>query len=819
MKIPFTIFCILLALPAFIYAQRKTDWKTEFANPSSEFRLHPSGSVIPPDKVINNSPFGRRMEPNSVKYANGYGGVELSPSSRSNPAPFSDEWFKFYRAALEEAKQAGKTVVVYDDIDYPSGVANNRIVAEYPELLAPKLRAIEKNIKGPAAISTVLFNYEGELLGAVAWNQETNERINISGSLSSDKKLTYSIPAGNWKIMVFSLIRNGRLIDYMDPAAVDKYIELVYDSYYKNLGDYFGTVITKNFFDDVGFWYLENYWNKACGETFRARNGKDPVLYYPAFWYNIGEETNAAREQLFSIRAERIGEVFSKRLTEWCTAHKISCMGHTPGNYDPNPNEMYGDPFKFYKYQQIPFSDIIGGYAAGRPGWKFPSSVGNLNNRELAGSEIFGAFPQPDTYGDKAYMTFMEAMTRGISFFVPFGQPNFPEGYESFRKKQVPEGLNPIQDYNLWAGRSGFLLQKGRTVADIMLVFPIESVMAYDNFWGGITDADKSVTKKAIVEADPMLNAIAGAGGSLSERSMTNLTAFGLVGFGQKKSDKPVVVPKEKIEFGANHVPPGTDFMKISDQLTGNLRRDFNFVEADEFVTGKFSIKKGSIKMNQPLTWQEYKLVIVPSCYVMNLGMLKKLQDFYKAGGKILFTGNIAFKAAEFGKDAEVAALIKEFLGLDSQPVNNFALTNKAGGKILYITKATAESLNAAVDELLPNGDVLIDSVPGIDRPDFGEVVMGIDFKGVGVPDELVGEVSYIHKVKDGRDVYLFINSSMKPVTTQVKVRGKKTLEQWNPHTGKIGLWNTRYVKINGQDYTTFTLNLTPVTSLFAVGD
>jgi hypothetical protein len=815
-----TIVAVLLVLPAIVFAQNQNEWKKEFANPLSEYRFHTSGSVIPP-VGNNNSPFGGIMEPNSIKYTNGYGGVELSPSSRSNPAAFSEEWFKFYRASLEEAKQSGKTAVLYDDVDYPSGTAYNRIASEFPELLAPKLRALEKNISGPVVLDAVKMDYEGELLGAIAWNMGNNERLNISDKLSEDKKLTFTLPGGRWKIMVFSLVRNGRLIDYMDPAAMDKYIELVYGSYYSHLSEYFGTVITKCFFDDVGFWYFENYWNKACGEIFREHNGMDPLLYYPAFWYNIGEETNFARNELFRIRAQRIGDVFAKKLTDWCTQHHIACMGHVPGNYDPNPNEMYGDPFKFYKYQPIPLSDIIGGYAAGRPGWKFPGSVGILNNHQLAGSEVFGAFPQSDMNGDKVYMTIMEAMTRGISFFVPFGQPNYPDNYNCYRAKQVPQGINAIQDYNLWAGRSCFLLQNGRTIADIALVYPVESIYAYDSFWGGITDVDGSVNgnKKTEKDANPMLKAIGGAGGGLSERSTSTLTAFGLLDFGAANRLKSPAIPKERVRFGGGLVPPDNNYMKIGDQLTGNLRRDFNFVEADEFISNKFIVKKGYIKMDQPDTWQEYKLVIVPSSNVIQLKMLKKLKDYYEAGGKILFTGNIAFKSSEPGKDAELAILINKFLSLDSQPEKNFSLKNSAGGRILYITKATSESLKNAVNDLLPNGDVLIDPVPGLDRPDFGDVVMGIDFKGSDVPQELVGEVSYIHKVKDGRDVYMFINSSLKSVSTKVCMRGRKKLEQWNPHSGSISKWETSYLKINGEDYTTFTLDLTPVTSLFAVGE
>ena len=46
--------------------------------------------------------------------------------------------------------------------------------------------------------------------------------------------------------------------------------------------------------------------------------------------------------------------------------------------------------------------------------------------------------------------------------------------------------------------------------------------------------------------------------------------------------------------------------------------------------------------------------------------------------------------------------------------------------------------------------------------------------------------LSYIHKFKDGRDINLFANSSDTAVDTEVVLRGRMTLERWDPHTGKI---------------------------------
>ena len=81
------------------------------------------------------------------------------------------------------------------------------------------------------------------------------------------------------------------------------------------------------------------------------------------------------------------------------------------------------------------------------------------------------------------------------------------------------------------------------------------------------------------------------------------------------------------------------------------------------------------------------------------------------------------------------------------------------------------------------------------------------------------GALSYIHKVKNGRDIYFFANSSDKPVDTQVILRGKKDLTIWNPHSGERGQVQSGHSEVAGQPVTTVHLVLSPVSSLCYIGD
>jgi hypothetical protein len=81
------------------------------------------------------------------------------------------------------------------------------------------------------------------------------------------------------------------------------------------------------------------------------------------------------------------------------------------------------------------------------------------------------------------------------------------------------------------------------------------------------------------------------------------------------------------------------------------------------------------------------------------------------------------------------------------------------------------------------------------------------------------GNFSYIHKVKDGKSIYFFGNSSDREVDTWVALRGKLNLETWNPHDGKIGPVEVEHVLGKAGPITRVHVKLAPVHSLFLVAE
>jgi hypothetical protein len=79
------------------------------------------------------------------------------------------------------------------------------------------------------------------------------------------------------------------------------------------------------------------------------------------------------------------------------------------------------------------------------------------------------------------------------------------------------------------------------------------------------------------------------------------------------------------------------------------------------------------------------------------------------------------------------------------------------------------------------------------------------------------GALTYIHKVKDGKDIYFFSNSQDTPVDTKVVLRGRKNLTIWNPHTGERQKAELQEGESGSEAVTTLHLTLPPVTATFYV--
>lgn len=740
------VFAIVLLVILTACQQNNTtqQLKTDFQNPPNQYKPMPFWHI---NGELTTEGIRKQM-----KDANnaGFSGVSLLPLASkgegrpgTTPKFLSKDYFDRFQDMLDIAEELEMEVILYDDNDFPSGMAGGKLGELFPEHTMKRLDNVEKEIVGPAIFTDTINAVK--LMAAVAMNTKTLKRIEISNFVNNGI-LTWKVPEGNWKVMLFKMQKDSwhkayPVVDYLDTTAVRHMINLTYDKYQEKFASYFGNTIKITFFDDVGFWRHPRTWTGLFNKKFKELNGFDPKPFYPALWYNIGPETEAVRYAFFNTRAELLAEGFPKLAGEWNEAHGLKSTGHPPGNYAPQPIDMNGDIFKYFRYTQIPLTDAIIHYKHGINGHKLISSAADYYDRPVVSTEIYGAYPEKSFDSLMMYRSMMELFARGVNFVVPHGMWYNPKQvYISPLVSPYSEKLAPaLPAYSEYVGRSCMLLQGGRKVADIGVLYPFESLAG----WFRFDDPENPRQGKFIASE--------------------------------------------------------TDYQKISGILTNEIRRDFTFVHPEYFLDKKYVIEDGIVKLNNTENYQEYKVMFLTGCNSISYKTLKKLKTFYESGGTIIATTQLPFKSSEMGTDQKVIDLIQYIFGVNSLvgEMNNLQMSsNENGGKALFVLNPTKENLETAFELCSTNADVIFSD-------------------SIEIKSEL-GLCSYVHKIKDGKDIYFFANSSDDSISTQVLLRGKHKLEQWNPHNGtSVKLKNVSYVEKDGLHYTKYNLNLNPVSSMF----
>ncbi|MCF8362669.1 MAG: hypothetical protein K9G70_08620 [Prolixibacteraceae bacterium] len=600
----------------------------------------------------------------------GFTGVSVLPlAEKKNGRPgttpkfLTEKYMQRYQDVLDAAEALEMEVILYDDNDFPTGMAGGKLGELFPKHTMKRLDKIEFEINGPTVFSETIP--EVKIMAVVAMNQK-NERIDLSGKIR-DKTLTWQVPEGNWKIMLFILVKDSwhkayPVVDYLDTTAVRHMINLTYDVYKERFSPYFGNTIKMTFFDDVGFWRHPKTWTGKFNERFKDLNGYDPKPYYPALWYNIGSETEAIRNDFFNTRAELLAEGFPKLVAQWNEKHGLKSTGHPPGNYQPSPIDMNADIFKFYRYTQVPLMDAIKGYEYGTDGHKLISSAADYYDRPVVAVEVYGAFKE-EFDSAMLYRPVMDLFQRGVNFVIPHGMWYNPDlvyipPLVSPYNKDIVDALPSYSDY---VGRCCMLLQGGRRVADEGVMDPFEELAG----WYRFDDPD--------------------------------------------------------ISRQGRFISPETDYLEISHLLTNEIRRDFTFIHPEFFTEEKYEIDNGTIYLNNSENQQHYKTLMLTGSKVISYKTLQKAKAFYDDGGHIISTTFLPVKSAEMGKDEMVVKLIQYIFGVNplKQEKIEYINTNSNNGRAVFIPNPTKEKLRSHLNEVEP-ADVMFSPNPKLST-DFGK--------------------------------------------------------------------------------------------------
>lgn len=235
----------------------------------------------------------------------------------------SEEYFEIIKYIVQTASQLDMAIVLYDEAMYPSGSAHGQVAAANPAF---------------ASIGLTLTQDPG------------NDKVIVS--LEDGKYLVQRPCKGTIRGIHFGEDdgepKAPASADILNPNAVDYFLQLTHEQYYKYLKIYFGNTIIGFFTDepDVLGRNTKGYaeWTDGLEQEIVRQGGR---LYELRGLFEGNENDTVVLYR--KIVHERLNRVYYARLSEWCQRHSIALMGHPKASDDIDEE----------KYFQIPGQDLI----------------------------------------------------------------------------------------------------------------------------------------------------------------------------------------------------------------------------------------------------------------------------------------------------------------------------------------------------------------------------------------------------------------------------------------------------------------------------
>ncbi|MCU0979514.1 MAG: hypothetical protein MUF25_10160, partial [Pirellulaceae bacterium] len=261
----------------------------------------------------------------------------------------SDDWFRLWQVALDEAERLDMNLWIYDENSYPSGFAGGWVPRLMPESRGRGLKF--ESVKQPA-------NLGDDVLGVYAIDGESSTNVTAparEGQLpAADRYLIVRLaqaPDSPWT-------GGGPYVDLLHPGVTEKFIELTMEPYRKRFGEQFGRRIPGWFTDEPHLApFGAPHWSDHLPQAFRERWGYDLMEHLASLQLPVGD-WKRVRHNYFQLLLEQFIDRWAKPCYEYCEQHQLEFTGHYWEHGWPGAGHG-GDNMAMYAWHQRPAIDNL----------------------------------------------------------------------------------------------------------------------------------------------------------------------------------------------------------------------------------------------------------------------------------------------------------------------------------------------------------------------------------------------------------------------------------------------------------------------------
>lgn len=392
----------------------------------------------------------------------------------------SDDWFRLWKIALDEAGRLDMNVWIYDENSYPSGFAGGLVPEAMPESRGRGLAFREEKQLGKPG--------DG-VLGVFRLTKEGYE--NVTEQAQAEQPL----PEDRYLVAYVRRASNSPwyggwcYVDLLYPGVTEKFLEITMEAYRREIGDQFGKRCPGVFTDEPQIRPAGGLpWTDHLDAEFQKRWGYSLIDHLPGLTRPLGD-WKRVRHNYFQVVLEQFIDHWGKPNYEYCQRHGLEFTGHYWEHEWPNCTGV-PDNMAMYAWQQRPGIDILfNRYDEGTHAQfgnvrsvKELGSVANQLGRRRTISETFGGsgwdtrFEDIKRQGDWQYALGVNTLNECLSFISIRG----------VRKGDYPQSLSyhePWWDaYHVLEGyftRLSVALSAGDQINRILVIEPTTTVWMY----------------------------------------------------------------------------------------------------------------------------------------------------------------------------------------------------------------------------------------------------------------------------------------------------------------------------------------------------
>lgn len=644
-----------------------------------------------------------------------------------------ENWMDRVKFTIKKAQEMGLQIWVYDEYNWPSGTCGQTLMQDHPEMTNVYLELVEGDLPGQfftfmeGTDSRYNDLEQSEPVYACAIKLEDMEKgnyevLDLMPTLSFDKVITWEAPKGPWKLFYFIERKSTWYADVLNPETTKKFLEYTHERYKASLGESFSTDVKGFFTDEPAMHYFET--------------GKDN---YVIPW----------TRKMFKIFRERNGYDLKKNLPKLF----FDCGGDTEQvRYDfwSTLTDQYEKSYFKQIEDWCADNDVIfTGHLLYEESLRLHARVDGNLFKHLRHFHMTGVDHLYPRIGTREMENEHVALKIASSAAHQNGSVRLvSESMGGSYWDCTMERMKWIADWEYVLGVNQFIPHgfhytiEGERKRD----WP-PSMFCQFTWWEQYGQFNEYLTRMGYVLSG-----------------------------GDHVAKVAVLYPINSI--WANYTPQVKDkigetiekeFNYMADRML-RLHIDFDYIDED-VLCDQCRIEDGKICIQG----EKYEMLMLPPCTHIKAKTLAKMEEFVRAGGRLGGNALLPYRVVE-GDAPDICRRIQALFGVDPEQLRARFLENSETGQTL-----TERSLGAGkVVFVSGQGYKANDSCGGLELLD--QTLRACITPEIEIDSE---EVFYMHRIKDGRDLFFLINPVEESADITVVWEGVHTPEIWNLETGE----------------------------------